>query len=465
MTRTRQYLILAICCGSLLLVSLDATIVNVALPSIARELHSSVPSLQWTVDAYLLVLASLLLLSGSLADRYGRKRLFAIGVAIFTAGSLLCSLAPSDGWLIGFRMFQAVGGSAMTPVALAIVTNIFVLPAARAGAIGIWAAVGGVGIAAGPLLGGLLVDTVGWRSIFWINVPTGVAVVVLTLVMIPESRAGRPRSLDPLGQLFAILVLVGIVFVIIELPRAADMLLLISGAAIIAVGAFVALLLYERTRAEPAIPLPLFRERTFAVAFAVAVLGFLAFSGLLFANTLYLQEVRALPASLAGLLTLPLAVATIVAAPASGRLMARVGARVPLLIAGATMVAAALALIPLTPTGPVLWLVLPYAVFGIGYGMLNAPVNDTAVSDLPDDQAGVAASLISTAKQVGSALGVAIVGSIVAANPTDAFAKAFDARSWIVWTIVAAGGAAVLLLALPRRSTPPLRAQDAVRVN
>src|SRR5215218_3118016 len=141
---SRKYAVLAICCSSLFLVSLDGTIVNVALPSIARELDSPVSTLQWTVDAYLLVLASLLLLSGSLADRFGRRRVFAAGVAVFTSGSLLCSLAPNDGWLIAFRMYQAVGGSAMTPVALAIVTNIFVAPAERARAIGLWAAVSGV---------------------------------------------------------------------------------------------------------------------------------------------------------------------------------------------------------------------------------------------------------------------------------------------------------------------------------
>jgi EmrB/QacA subfamily drug resistance transporter len=449
MSAHRRYLVLAICCSSLFLVSLDTTIVNVALPAIARELHSSLSSLQWTVDAYLLVLCALLLLSGSLADRIGRKRVFAIGIAIFACGSLLCSLAPTDGWLIVFRMCQAVGGSAMTPVALAIVTNIFNIPDERARAIGMWAAVSGVGIAAGPLIGGFLIDSVGWRSIFLINVPIGIAALFLTILFAPQSRAAKPRAMDPVGQITAILLLGALVFAIIEAPRFGLTSPWIIGATLLAVIAFVMLLNYERTRKEALIPLPLFRLQSFSASFTIAVLGFLAFAGLLFANTLYLQEVRGLPASFAGVLTLPLAVATIFAAPLSGRMMGRVGARRPLLLAGAAMAAGALLLVWLTPTAPVAWLVLPYAVFGAGYGMLNAPVNDTAVSDLPDDRAGVAASLISTSKQVGAALGVAIAGTVIAASPGEGIAAAFDGRSWVLWLVLTACGLAIVGIAYP----------------
>lgn len=444
---SRKYAVLAICCSSLFLVSLDGTIVNVALPSIARELDSPISTLQWTVDAYLLVLAALLLLSGSLADRFGRKRVFAVGLTIFTTGSLLCSVAPTDTWLIVFRMYQAVGGSAMTPVALAIVTNIFIEPRDRARAIGIWAAVSGVGIAAGPLIGGVLIDAVGWRSIFWINVPTGALAIVLTLLVIQESRAARPRALDPIGQLFVITFLVSLIFAIIEAPRFAVLSPWIIGSGLLAVTSFAALLRYESRHREPLIPLLLFKQRSFAGAFVVAILGFLAFSGLLFVNTLYLQSVRDLSASLAGVLTLPLAAATVIAAPLSGRLFSAVGARRPFLIAGGCTAVSSLILIVVTPTEPVLWLILPYAIFGVGYGMLNAPVNDTAVSDLPDDQAGVAASLISTSKQVGSALGVAITGTIIAASAGDSMAAAFDARAWIVWVVIAACGLGIVAVA------------------
>lgn len=459
MTKTRKYLVLTICCGSLFLVSLDGTIVNIALPAIARELHSSVSTLQWTVDAYLLVLAVFLLLSGSLADRLGRKRIFTAGLAIFTLGSLLCSIAPTDGWLIGFRMFQAIGGSAMTPVALAIVTNIFVGPTERARAISLWAAVSGVGIAAGPLVGGFLIDSIGWRSIFWINVPTGLLTVICTLVLVPESKAATPRPLDLVGQLLVIVFLGTLVFAIIEGPNLGIASPWIIASSALAGLSLAALLTYERRHRGALIPLRLFGLRSFSGAFGIAVLGFLAFSALLFANTLYLQEVRGLAASDAGVLTLPLALATILAAPASGRLMARAGPRTPLLIAGTAMTVGGLLLIPLTPTAPVLWLAIPYSVFGVGYGMLNAPINDTAVSDLPDDRAGVAASLISTSKQVGSALGVAIAGSVIAAAPGFALADAFDTHGWIAWLIIAACGAIIVAVAsvtLPK----PIRSEN-----
>ncbi|WP_314146017.1 MFS transporter [uncultured Leifsonia sp.] len=446
--QSRKYLVLAICCSSLFLVSLDGTIVNVALPAISEELHSNVSTLQWTVDAYLLVLASLLLLSGSVADRIGRKKVFAVGVAIFSLGSLLCSLAPTDGWLIGFRMFQAVGGSAMTPVALAIVTNIFVAPAERARAIGLWAAVSGIGIAAGPLIGGFLVDGLGWRLIFWINVPTGIAATILTLFFVPESKAKERRNLDPVGQGTVVVFLAALVFAIIEAPRFGLLSPSILAASGLAAASLAFLLVYERRRDDALVPLPVFHVRSFSTSFSIAVLGFAAFGGLLFANTLYLQQVRGLPASLAGILTLPLAVATVVAAPLSGRLLSRIGARLPLLIAGATMTAGALLLIVLTPSAPVGLLTVPYAIFGVGYGMLNAPINDTAVSDLPDDRAGVGASLISTSKQVGSALGVAVAGAILVAAPGGSLADAFASHSWLVWSVIAACGAAILVLAI-----------------
>ena len=206
LSRRRRYLVLAICCLSLFIVGLDATIVNVALPSIGRELHSPVSGLQWTIDAYSLVLASLLMLSGSTADRVGRRRTFQAGLAVFTLGSLLCSLAPGLGWLVAFRMLQAVGGSMLNPVAMSIITNTFTERAERARAIGVWGGVFGLSMAMGPVLGGALVDAVGWRGVFWVNIPVGIAALVLTALFVPESKAPRPRRLDPFGQLLVIVL-------------------------------------------------------------------------------------------------------------------------------------------------------------------------------------------------------------------------------------------------------------------
>src|SRR5690242_4584274 len=176
---------------------MDVTIINVALPSIGRDFGAPVSGLQWTIDAYLLVIASLLMLSGSTADRVGRRRVFQAGLALFTIGSLACSLAPGLGWLVAFRALQAVGGSMLNPVAIAIVTNPFTDPGQRARAIGLWGSVFGLSVALGPVVGGALVGSVGWRGVFWMNIPVGVAALVLTALFVPESKAARGRRLDP----------------------------------------------------------------------------------------------------------------------------------------------------------------------------------------------------------------------------------------------------------------------------
>src|SRR5271165_5478125 len=205
-------LILVICCFSLFIVGMDTTIVNVALPSIGRDLHASVSGLQWIIDGYTLVLASLLMLSGATADRVGRRRAFQIGLAMFTVGSGLCSLAPGLGWLVAFRMVQAVGGSMLNPVAMSIITNTFTDRRERAQAIGVWGGVFGLSMALGPVAGGVLVDSVGWRGIFWVNIPVGIAAIVLTALFVPESKADRARRPDPVGQVLLIILLASLTY-------------------------------------------------------------------------------------------------------------------------------------------------------------------------------------------------------------------------------------------------------------
>src|SRR3984885_3457607 len=216
LSQTRRLLILAICCMSLFIVGVDVTIVNVALPSIGKDLHASVSGLQWTIDAYTLVLASLLMLSGSTADRLGRRKTFIIGLLTFVAGSLLCSLAPNLTTLVIFRMVQAIGGSMLNPVAMSIITNTFTDAKERAQAIGVWGAVVGVSMALGPVIGGLLVDSVGWGSIFWINIPLGVVAAALAFRYIPESRAPKARRIDGVGQGLVIALLASLTYGIIE---------------------------------------------------------------------------------------------------------------------------------------------------------------------------------------------------------------------------------------------------------
>ena len=321
LSRNRRLLVLAICCMSLLIVGMDNTIVNVALPSLHADLHASLSDLQWTVDAYTLVLASLLVLAGSTADRLGRRRIFQTGLAVFTVGSLLCSVAPGLGWLVAFRMVQAVGGSMLNPVAMSIITNVFTDRRERAFAIGMWGSVVGISIGLGPVVGGLLIESVGWRGIFWVNVPIGVAAFVLAAMFVPESRAPRARRPDPLGQVLVVLTLAALTYAIIEAPRHGWTAVSTVALIVVAVVAAGSLVRYESRRDDPLIDPRFFRSVPFAGATVTAVSAFGGFAGFLFLNTLYLQDVRGDSALVAGLCTLPLAVGALIFAPLSGRLV------------------------------------------------------------------------------------------------------------------------------------------------
>ncbi|WP_338090851.1 MFS transporter [Planosporangium thailandense] len=446
LSRRGRMLVLAICCMSLLIVSLDNTIVNVALPSIRRDLHAPTSGLQWIIDAYTLVLASLLILAGATGDRIGRRRTFQTGLVVFTLGSLLCSLAPSLGWLVAARMVQAVGGSMLNPVAMSIITNTFTDPKERARAIGVWGAVFGISMALGPVVGGTLVAALAWRSIFWINIPVGVAALVLTARFVPESRAEHVRRVDPVGQVLVLTVLASLTYAIIEGPNAGWSSTEILGFFGLAAVALAGLLGYEARRAEPLLDLRFFRSAPFSGATVIAVCGFGALGGFLFLNTLYLQEVRGLSALHAGLYTLPMAATVVVFAPLSGRLVGRRGPRLPLLIAGVAIVASILPFTRLSPHTPVGWLFVTYLGFGLGFGTVNAPITNTAVSGMPRSQAGVAAAVASTSRQVGQSLGVAVIGSAVSAGLHGSVSARFAQASHVGWWIVAGCGIAVLAL-------------------
>ncbi|MEU7048831.1 MFS transporter [Streptomyces eurythermus] len=447
LSHRRRMLVLAICCMSLLIVSLDTTALNVALPAMQRDLEATTSGLQWTIDAYTLVLASLLMLAGSTADRIGRKRVFMVGLAVFTAGSVLCSLAPNLELLVVFRMVQAVGGSMLNPVAMSIITNTFTDPRERARAIGVWGAVVGISMAAGPLVGGLLVQSVSWRAIFWLNLPVGLAALLLTLRYVPESRAPRARRPDPVGQLLVIALFGALTYAIIEAPE--------SGAgpvlpfAAIAVAALLALLWYEPRRAEPLIDLRFFRSAPFSGATVIAISAFAALGGFLFLSTLYLQNVRGLDALHAGLWMLPMAVPMFLCAPLSGRLVGSHGPRVSLLVAGAAMTASGVLFAAFEAETDNATLLLGYVLFGIGFGFVNAPITNTAVSGMPRAQAGVAAAVASTSRQLGSTLGVAVIGAVLASGiGSSPYRRTFVPAARPGWWILAGCGLAVLVLGL-----------------
>ncbi|HEV7472296.1 MAG: EmrB/QacA subfamily drug resistance transporter [Pseudonocardia sp.] len=446
--RRRRQLVLMICCCSLFVVGLDNTIVNLALPSIQRDLDASVTSLQWTIDAYTLTLASLLMLSGSTADRIGRRRVFRTGLLLFSAGSLLCSIAPNAGALVGFRVLQAIGGSMLNPVAMSIIVNVFTEPRERARAIGIWGGVTGLSMAAGPVLGGLLVDAVGWRSIFWINVPVGVAAMILAGRFVPESRAPRPRRLDPVGQLLVMVLLGGLTFAIIEGPVRGWGSPLILGCLAGAAVAAVTLVPWESRRTDPLIDPRFFRSVPFTGATLIAVCAFASLAGFLFLNALYLQSVRGFSALHAGLLTLPMAALCAVLPPISGRIVGARGGRIPLVLGGLGVTLGGASLLPLTSDYPLWLLVIGYLAFGAGFGLINPPITNTAVSGMPATQAGVASAVASTSRQVGAALGVAIIGSVVTSRVTGPLGAGLAGASHVGWAIVVGCGVAIMVLGL-----------------
>ncbi len=440
----RKAIILMSCCLSLLIVSMDATIVNVAIPSIRTDLGASASQLQWVVDIYTLVLASLLMLSGATGDRFGRRRVFQTGLTVFAVGSLLCSLAPSIEMLIIARLVQAVGGSMMNPVALSIISQIFVGRVERARALGIWGGVVGISMALGPIVGGGLIEWIGWRSVFWINLPICAAAIILTAVFVPESRSATMRNIDPVGQGLAVVFLFGLVFTLIEGPGLGWTNPRTIGVAVTAAIAFVAFLRFEWGRHDPFIDLRFFRSIPFASATVMAISAFAAWGAFLFMMSLYLQGDRGFSAMHTGLIYLPIAIGALIFSPLSGRLVGRFGARPSLVVAGALIAAASLMLTFLSATTPVWELLIVFAVFGIGFAMVNAPVTNSAVSGMPLDRAGAASAVTSTSRQIGVSIGVALCGSVSGAALAHTADFATAARP--LWLVSLALGMVVLTL-------------------
>ena len=448
LSRRRRLLILIICSMSLLIVGLDVTIVNVALPAIHRSFGASLSGLQWTIDAYTLTIASLLMLSGSTADRIGRRKVFQIGLVVFSAGSLLCALAPTLQLLIAARVLQAIGGSMLNPVAMSIIRNVFDDPRERAQAIGVWGGMIGLSMALGPIVGGALVDTLGWRWVFLVNVPVGLVAVTLTALFVPESRAPRPRRLDPVGQALVIVALSSLTYAIIEGGRVGFGSPGIVGLFCLSLASFVFLVFYELHRREPLLEMRFFKSVPFSGASVIAICAFAGQGGFLFLNTLYLQNVRGLSPFDAGLYVLPMAAMTLVFAPLAGRFVGRHGTRVPLVVAGTALTVAAVMLTQLTAHSSPEYVLGAYFVFGFGFGLVNPPITNTAVSGMPPSQAGVAAAVASTSRQVGATLGVAILGAVAGAGISGEIGSSFAAATHASWWIVAGLSFAIVILGL-----------------
>jgi len=441
----RKVGILAICCLSVLMTNMDLTIVNLAIPSIRTELGATAAHAQWTIAIYALGVASLQLLGGEAGDRFGRRRVLQIGTTVFMLGSLLCSLAPTIDVLIAARLIQAVGASMMNPVALAIISQVFVEPTERARAIGIWGAVFGAALALGPIVGGVLIETVGWRGVFWINLPIGAAAVVACALLVPDSETSTGRGTDLLGQLLATGSLFGLVFVLIESPGRGwtHPWVIITAAA--AACAFVGFLRHESRHPDPFIDLRLFRSTPFAAAAVIALSVFTVWGAFLFMMSIYLQGWRGYTAVHAGLLLLPVGIAVLVLSPISGHLVSRFGNRPPLLIAGLMTVVMSAMLAFLDPAAPRWLLILICVAFGITFGMVTVPVNYAAVSSVPQDRAGSAAGVTSTGKQIGISLGVALSG-VLATGALSPPAGDFTTAARPLWIFTLALGLAIAAL-------------------
>jgi len=404
---------LLICSTAVFVVMLDSTIVNVALPRIGRAFSAGTSGLQWVVDGYLLVLACGLLSAGAAGDRFGRRRVFRIGLTVFGLASAAASVAPGMAALIGCRMVQGLGAAMLPPSTLSIIANTFPDRQQRLRAMGTWGALSGLAVAAGPLLGGVLVSLVGWRSIFWINVPITAAAIVLTARYVEESRAPRPRSIDPVGQILAVLGLAATTDALIEAPRRGWTS---SATVVLFIAATVALLgfvLVERRRSEPMLDMGYFRDRAFSGAAAVAVLAYFAINGFTFLSTLYLQNLRGENALIAGLSLLPATALVLPLAPLSARLTAKHGPRRPVIFSTGAMLVGLLVLSRIHAHQSYTLLAVGYAAMGVGMGMVNPPLTTTAVSALPPEQSGVAAGVTGTSRQVGAVFGVALLGSLL----------------------------------------------------
>ena len=399
---------------------LDGTVVNVALPDIGRDLNASTSSLQWILNGYLLTLASLILLGGSLGDRHGRRRIFVLGVALFTVASLLCAIAPTAEALIGARLLQGVGGALLTPGSLAMIEATF-QPSDRSRAIGAWSGLGGVATALGPLLGGYLVDAVSWRAIFLINLPLGVFVIAAASRHVPETRdpmaSGR---LDYLGAALAGLGLAGTTYALIEGPDKGLSALIIA-AGVGGIAALAGFLLVERRGPNPMMPLDIFSSRQFSAANLVTFVVYAALGGFFFLFVAFLQITMGYSPIASGAATLPVTALMLLFSARSGALAQRIGARIPLTVGPLVIALGLLMTTRIEPGDSYLTSVLPAVfVFGLGLTLVVAPVTATVLAAADMRHAGIASGINNAVSRVAGLLAVAVL-PLIAGLTGDSF--------------------------------------------
>ncbi|MFY9687879.1 MAG: MFS transporter [Pseudolabrys sp.] len=411
--RDPRFVLLATSLG-VLLAQIDTSVVNLGLKSIAGDLNAGVSEMQWVIDAYNLVYATLLLTGGTLGDIYGRRRIFLLGIALFTAGTIVCAIAPNAAALIGGRAISGLGAAFALPMSLVLLTRAYPHREERAHAMGIWASCNGLAFIIGPTLGGWLVDSVGWRSIFYMSLPACAAALLLTLYTIEESSEPDGRRLDLPGQVLVIIALGGFALAAIEGSHWGWTMPLFAVLACAALAA-IAFVRVEARTPGPLLPLSFLGQPVFSAALAVAGLMTFGMYALLFIMPLYFQTIRGATLFIAGLELLPMSVSFVIVSQLVGYLTNNLGPRIIMTAGMACMGFGALAIAFISENTNLVVIALALFIVGIGLGLNTAPVNGVAVAAVPPARSGTASGVLNTARMVGATMGVAILGSVFAA--------------------------------------------------
>ena len=403
----------ALCLGAFLII-LDSNVLNVALPTIGRDLHGHIDSLQWVVNSYTLVFAAFLLTAGGVGDRLGTKGLFLLGVALFTIASVLCGFSPNLDTLIGSRMLQGLGAACLAPGSLSLIAHSYRDPGERAKAIGIWAGTSGIAFAVGPIVGGVLVEVAGWRSIFFLNLPFGITVFVLTAFFVSRKLRGGTGGIDLPGQVLAIISLLSLTYVLTEgshLGWSSAPTGSIFGLCLLTTGLF---LFRERRIHDPLLPTALFSSTYFSIGNLVGLFYNFGLYGMLFALSLFLQDILKFSAVLTGLAFLPLTVSgALTSALVSGRLASRYGPGPPLAIGLSSSLIGSIILSAVGVHTRYIVMATGLFFFGFGTGMMAPAMTAAVLSETPTEKSGIASAVLNASRQVGGALGVAVVGVLL----------------------------------------------------
>jgi EmrB/QacA subfamily drug resistance transporter len=407
-----KVIVLLTMCFALAMAMLDNTVVNIALPTITRELGATVSDLQWIIDGYVLVFASLLLTGGILGDRYGRKKMFLTGLAIFTLASLGCGLAASGGQLIGFRALQGVGAALLMPGTLSILTVTFP-PEERARAIGLWAGVSGLALALGPTLGGYVVEHLGWPAVFFINVPIGIVAFAVAWRTVRESVSEQVRQLDLPGLALGTSGLFALTYGLIEANQFGWSDPLIVGSLIAAGVLLTAFVAWEHRSPKAMMPLPFFRIPAFSAGNAVAFSVSLGMFSIFLFVTLYMQAIRGYTPFQAGLRFLPMTLMIVVTAPNAGRVAQRIGARAPMTYGLTVASAGLLGLTFVQSDTPYWFLAILFVLMGHGLGSTMAPMTAAVMGAVGPQRAGLGSAMTNTSREVGGVVGIALLGTVL----------------------------------------------------